>query len=186
MEKTMFETPRLIIRPYKHNDAKAVHSVMNNYNIFKTTYGIPYPCDIPYVKKWVKFVIENLSNRKSFEYAVIEKSSGKYIGNVGLINVDTNSKRCDISYFIDYNMCNNGYATEASMKIVEFAFLGLNMYRVGGMCMAVNGSSARVMEKLGMKHEGTFRKYFYKENSWVDAKNYSILKEEFEELCKIK
>ncbi len=180
----MFESSRLLIRPYKYSDAKAVYRVMNDYNIFKTTYGIPNPCDMRYIKKWIKFVIDNLTAKKSFEYAVIDKVSGGYIGNVGLINIDYTSKRCDISYFIDPQLWGCGYATEASVKMVELAFLELNMERVGGMCMDVNSASAKVMEKLGMRYEGTLRNYFYKENNWVSARNYSILKKEFAELYK--
>ena len=177
----MFETARLIIRPYKNNDAKALLSVMNDYNIYKTTYGIPHPCDIHYVKRWIKFVTDNLSSGNSFEYAVIEKSSGIYLGNVGVINIDNISKRCDISYFINPHYWGYGYATEASAEMIKFAFLNLDMVRVGGMCMNINPVSARVMEKLGMKHEGVLRKYFCKDNNWIDASNYSILKEEFAE-----
>lgn len=45
--------------------------------------------------------------------------------------------------------------------------------------MEHNIGSARVMEKLMMKCEGILRSYFIKDNKIINAKMYSILKDEF-------
>lgn len=178
----MLETSQLIIRPYKASDADAVLKTMGNYQIYRTTYGIPYPCDIKYVKKWIKNVISSASANKSYEFAIINKNNGAYMGNVGLINIDQESKRCDISYFIDPLYCNNGIATEAGVAMIKYAFEQLGMVRVGGMCMDINPASARVMEKLRMKYEGTLRNYFIKDNALVNAMMFSILVDEYRSL----
>lgn len=179
----MFQTEQLIIRPYKTSDAEAVQKTMNNYQIYRTTYGLPYPCDVKYVKKWIKNVINSASANKSYEYAIINKNNGTYMGNVGLINIDQQSRRCDISYFVDPLYHNNGIATEASSALIKYAFEQLGMVRVGGMCMEINIASARVMEKLHMTYEGTLRNYFFKENVFINARVYSILVDEYQRLC---
>ena len=179
----MFETNQLIIRPYKTSDAEAVQKTISNYQIYRTTYGLPYPCDVKYVKKWIKNVTSSATANKSYEYAIINKATGAYMGNVGLINIDSTSKKCDISYFIDPLYCNNGIATEAGAVMIKYAFEQLGMLRVGGMCMEINPASARVMEKLRMTYEGTLRNYFIKENAVINARVYSILLDEYKELC---
>ena len=88
----MFETNQLIIRPYKTSDAEAVQKTISNYQIYRTTYGLPYPCDVKYVKKWIKNVLSSATANKSYEYAIINKATGAYMGNVGLINIDSTSK----------------------------------------------------------------------------------------------
>lgn len=178
----MFQTEQLFIRPYKVSDAEAVQKTMSNYQIYRTTYGLPYPCDVKYVKKWIKNVISSATTDKSYEYAIINKVTGAYMGNVGLINIDAKSKKCDITYFIDPLYCNNGIATEAGAVMIKYAFEKLGMLRVGGMCMDINPASARVMEKLRMTYEGTLRNYFIKENAVVNAKVYSILLDEYKKL----
>ena len=179
----MFETNQLIIRPYKTSDAEAVQKAIRNYQIYRTTYGLPYPCDVKYVKKWIKNVLSSATANKSYEYAIINKATGAYMGNVGLINIDSTSKKCDISYFIDPLYCNNGIATEAGAVMIKYAFEQLGMLRVGGMCMEINPASARVMEKLRMTYEGTLRNYFIKENAVINARVYSILLDEYKGLC---
>lgn len=176
----MFQTAQLIIRPYTSSDAPSVLNTIGKYQIYQTTYGIPYPCDIKYVKKWIKNIISNASLNKSYEYAIINKNNGAYMGNVGLINIDNKSRRCDISYFIDPLYHNHGIATEASAVVIKHAFEQLGMVRVGGMCMENNVASARVMEKLRMTYEGTLRNYFIKDNNIVNARLYSILLEEYQ------
>ena len=176
----MFQSEQLFIRPYKTSDAEAVLKTIGNYQIYRTTYGIQHPCDIKYVKKWIKNILANASADRAYEYAIINKKTRAYMGNVGLINIDHKSKRCDISYFIDPLYQNHGIATEASAVMIRYAFDQLGMIRVGGMCMENNNASAKVMEKLHMTYEGTLRNYFIKDNAVINAKMYSILAHEYQ------
>ncbi|MEE0059913.1 MAG: GNAT family N-acetyltransferase [Acutalibacteraceae bacterium] len=178
----MFQNEQFIIREYKSSDVTTVWNTLNNYQIYITTYGIPHPCDIKYAKKWIKDIKTAFLTKASYEYAIINKKNGAYMGNVGLINIDNSSRRCDITYFIDPLYQNHGIATQASAIMIKYAFEELGMVRVGGMCMDSNPASARVMEKLKMTYEGTLRNYFFKENTCVNAKNYSILLEEYAKL----
>lgn len=175
----MIETQRLFIRPYKISDTHNLWQTIKTDDIYATTYGIPKNCDIRYAKKWIKAVIDNGTLGSSYEYAIIDKSSGYYVGNVGLINIDQQCKRCDISYFINPKFKGMGYATESAIEMIKLAFLKLDMERVGGTCMSHNRASARVMEKLLMKKEGTMRNYLIKDGKEVSLDIYSILKSEF-------
>ncbi len=175
----MFDTNRFFIRMYTTGDAKALCDVLNTDSIYRTTYGIPRNCDIRYARQWIKAVICNALSNHSYEYAVIQKSDNRYVGNVGLINIDPVSKKCDISYFICPDCQNRGIATEVSAKLIQYAFENLGMNRVGGLCMAHNQASARVMEKLLMKYEGLQRNCMIKDNAVISLKMYSILKEEY-------
>ncbi|MEE0930509.1 MAG: GNAT family N-acetyltransferase [Acutalibacteraceae bacterium] len=175
----MFETKRLIIRPYITKDANVLLETIGKYEIYKTTYGIPYPCDTKYAKRWIQNVINNALDNRAYEYAIIQKSDKRYLGNVGLINIDFANQRCDISYFINPGYWGNGIATEASAQLIEYAFNVLNMNRVGGSCMEHNIASSRVMEKLLMSYEGTIKGYFIKDNEYVNIKIYSIMRDEF-------
>ena len=105
----MFETERFIIRPYTIKDAENLLHTIGTYEVYITTYGIPHPCDLKYAKKWIKGVINNAVKDKSYEYAITGKEDGQYLGNVGLINIDIASRKCDISYFVnpEYWGCTN-------------------------------------------------------------------------------
>lgn len=180
----MFETERFIIRPYTTKDAENLLSTIGTYEVYMTTYGIPHPCNLKYARKWIKGVINNAVKDKSYEYAIIGKQDGQYLGNVGLINIDMVSRKCDISYFVNPEFWGCGIATEAASELIGYAFNVMNINRVGGSCMEHNIASARVMEKLSMKYEGTMRDYFIKNNRYVNLRCYSILQDEFKALFK--
>ncbi len=177
----MLTTKRFILRIYNTNDAKALCDVLNTDSIYQTTYGIPRHCDIRYARNWIKNVVSNIQNNRCYEYAVIRKTDNRYMGNAGLINVDHDNKKCDISYFIHPAFQNQGIATEVSARLIRYAFEELDMNRVGGICMAHNLASARVMEKLLMNYEGLQRNCMIKDSKVVSLKMYSILKDEYSE-----
>lgn len=182
----MLETNRLLIRLYSKGDKASLYNTISRYEIYRTTYGIPQACTMGYAAKWISRVLQNARENRSYEYAVINKLSGEYVGNVGLINIDFVSRRCDISYFIHPDFWNRGFAAEAAAAMVKYSFDVLNMNRVGGMCMEKNAASAKVMEKLLMKKEGVLRDYFIKDGIKTDAAVYSILRKEYDLLLERK
>lgn len=52
-----------------------------------------------------------------------------------------------------------GYATEAAKAFVETVFANPAIYRIQAFCDIENTASARVLEKIGLSHEGTLRRY---------------------------
>ncbi len=73
-----------------------------------------------------------------------------------------------------------GYATEAARSLLAYAFESLQCHRVIATCQPENVASWRVMEKLGMRREGYFRKCILRETGeWWDEYFYAILEEEF-------
>ena len=78
-----------------------------------------------------------------------------------------------------------GYATESLMEIMRYAFNSLNARRMIAMCDPKNTNSWRLLERVGMRREGTLLQnvyFFLDENNnpiWKDTYEYAILKEEF-------
>jgi len=62
---------------------------------------------------------------------------------------------------------------------VRFAFESLDLHRVMGHHLTRNPASGRVMQKIGMTHEGTLRKHVYKLDVFEDVECYGMLREEF-------
>ena len=72
-----------------------------------------------------------------------------------------------------------GYASEVLRRVIEYLIKEQGFYLVTANHRSSNPASGRVMQKIGMKHEGTLRKY---DRNWsgelVDAEIYSIIKGE--------
>ena len=52
------------------------------------------------------------------------------------------------------NYWGNGYATEASSELIEYAFKIMKLKKIKTCYMTENTSSAKVLEKLGFKEVG--------------------------------
>ena len=88
-------------------------------------------------------------------------------------------KKGEIWYKIHPNFWNKGYATEALMGLLHFAFNNLGMHRIEAGCAVENFASIKVLEKVGMTREGRKRKVLPLKMGWSDNFEYAILEEDF-------
>ena len=174
-----FTTERLFIREYNRKDIDDFLYVIRQPEIRATTYGILADYPKSRAKKWFRFLRDSKKNMKSLEYGVFMLDSGKYVGNVGLINISIEHRHADISYYIDKDIRSQGIATEASAAMLKYGFCELGFEKISGLCMSCNSPSRRVMEKLGMKYEGTSRNELFKNGIFYDIDRLSILKSEY-------
>jgi RimJ/RimL family protein N-acetyltransferase len=73
-----------------------------------------------------------------------------------------------------------GYGTEASATVIDYAFDELRLHRVLARAIATNAASCRVWEKLGFTEEGVHRDEFFKDGAFVDVVYYGLLEDEWE------
>ncbi len=71
-----------------------------------------------------------------------------------------------------------GYATEAAQAMLHNGFSTMSLHRIIATCQPENVPSWRVMEKLGMRREGFFKKCIPSEEGLWDEYYYAILREE--------
>ena len=70
-------------------------------------------------------------------------------------------------------------ATEASAALLEYGFDVLGLERIHAAHFPRNPASGRVLQKLGMRQEGTLRSHLVKWGVPEDLSIYGILREEF-------
>ena len=76
-------------------------------------------------------------------------------GAVGLQIADAH-RHAELGYWIGVPFWGKGYATEAASAAVAFGFDMLRLNRIYAHHFAGNTASQRVLEKIGMRHEGRF------------------------------
>ena len=78
-----------------------------------------------------------------------------------------------------------GLATEAAQALFEYLFAGKDARRLFAYVEEDNVASQRLCEKLGMRHEGTFKEFISFENDsygrpvFVNTRQYAILRKEW-------
>lgn len=120
--------------------------------------------------------------RTKYFFAIILQATGKLIGSSGYTVTATNGpgKLVNLGYFLRNEYWQQGCATEAVEKVIEFAFLTNNVVKIEEGCLAENSASEKVMIKVGMTKEGELKNHQCHENEWKDRVVYGLLKQDWE------
>ncbi len=105
---------------------------------------------------------------------------GGLVGEVSLGSVQRGPfQSANVGYWIDESHAGRGYAPEAVAVVLRFAFEELGLHRVEAAIVPRNARSRRVVEKLGLREEGTSARFLQIRGAWEDHARYAITAEEW-------
>lgn len=178
------ESDRLVVRELSKDDREGLmkfvrESEQLRYMLFSMKTGEDADGFIDLAKKTAAD-----ADRRDYYMAVDAKTeSGRvYIGSVSLMGDEECAASAELGYFYHRDVWGKGYAVEAARLLVDFGFRKLGLHRVWGKCHSENAASARVMERLGMRFEGTLREHAWMGDHYRSSLVYSILDREWEGL----
>ncbi len=111
------------------------------------------------------------------DLAVERPSDHALLGAIGL-RIEREHARAELGYWIGVPYWGYGYCTEAARAIVRYGFTDLGLQRIYAYCFTTNPASGRVLQKLGMTHEGMRRKHTLKDGVFLSSDAYGILRVE--------
>jgi ribosomal-protein-alanine N-acetyltransferase len=88
----------------------------------------------------------------------------------------------EIGWAVHPEQWRKGFATEAALGVIHFAFGERKVHRIVAFCHVLNTASVRVMEKLGMQREGRIREVRRVNGSWHDEYVYAILERDWQRI----
>lgn len=177
----MIETTHLILRPLIDADAESVFEYCSDPEVSKFTTWSPHKT-LEDSRALISYAKKNYQKNIPEPYAITLKSDPKkVIGTVGWFWVSEQHKNIEIAYALAKNLWGQGLMLEASKAVLNAALRKHNITRISSRCIAENSGSARVMEKLGMKYEGTQRQAMFVKGQFVDLKLYAVLKSEWQD-----
>ena len=116
--------------------------------------------------------------RQQAVFAVTLKPAGTLIGTVGL-RIDDEDQRAELGYWIGKPFWGHGYCTEAARCVLQFGFEQVGLNRIFAHHFSRNPASGRVMQKLGMSHEGHLPQHVRKWDGFEDLELYGIVKSQW-------
>lgn len=177
-KRPTLQTDRLLLRPFTLDDAARVQELAGEKEIASTTLNIPHPYELGMAEAWIKNQPEAFVKGESLTLAIVLKKEKQLIGAIGL-EIDSRHDRAELGYWIGIPYWNNGYATEAARAVLEYGFVERNLNRICASHFLRNPASGKVMQKLNMRHEASFRQHVKKWGQYEDREVYAILREEF-------
>jgi RimJ/RimL family protein N-acetyltransferase len=170
------ETERLVLRPFKLEDAPEVQRLAGDRAIAATTIAIPHPYVDGMAREWISKHQTYYDRGKGITFAISRKSDGSLVGAMSLMGLEA-GHQAELGYWVGRPYWDQGYCTEAGEAVLRYAFTQLGLVRVHCHHFARNPASGRVMRKLGMQHEGTRRRHVKKWGKLEDVELYGILLE---------
>jgi ribosomal-protein-alanine N-acetyltransferase len=171
-------TLRLRLRSFDPGDVPALVRLAGAREIAATTANIPHPYTANDAHRFLAYAEEEFRAGRSATFAVTSSPAGELCGAVGLV-ITPAHQRAEIGYWIGVPYWNQGFATEAARAAIAFGFETLRLNRIHASHFAGNTASQRVLEKVGMRHEGPSRQHLMKWNRFIDVENYALLASEF-------
>ena len=177
----MLETDRLILRRFAYSDDDDMLRYWVADEKIQSLYSEPTYETKEAVKGLLDKYIGSYEKPDYYRWAVIEKESGKCIGQTAFFLVDNKNHFAEIEYCIGTEFQCRGYATEATKALIRFGFEQMNLHKVQICTKTINIPSKRVIEKCGFTYEGTLRDYFCMNGTYVGRLYFSILRSEYEQ-----
>ncbi len=172
------ETDRLILRKFTIDDAEGAY---NNWctdpNTSKYLNWEPHKN----VEETKEFISKKLSRYEEglYNWVVELKDTHEVIGSIGEEGKSSKHKTIALGYCYGSKYWNNGYGTEALKRVLEYLLTEQDFYLVEANYRSSNPASGRIMQKAGMKYDGTLReRKVNPDGSRADTICYSITKDE--------
>ena len=140
--------------------------------------GMVYPGSVEEHRGWFD---EMFRNEQSYPFAVRTLVEDRLVGLLVIKDIMWQARHC--SFFIgigDAGERGQGYGSDAVRVLLQYAFLEMNLNRVGLEVMAYNPDAVRAYEAAGFQHEGRLRAYVYRDGVYYDVLLMSILRSEWE------
>ena len=172
------ETDRLVLRRTVKSDIDEFFFIQLNPNIRRYLGTNRLGDDLEKNRKY--FNEEKYNELNYYRWTIVRKEDNKILGCIYLNIHDEKARTAGIDYWIRENAWGNGYTTEASRKILNFAFDTLNINRIESCGGKDNPGTYKVMEKIGLKYEGERKEgIFYYYGGLENLVLYGITKEEY-------
>ena len=162
----LIQTERLVLRRVQASDAKALVDIRS------------LPMSLKEAERAVSDMVGEAGKPFGFHWVIT--LDGRVIGRIKGWDVSPYNGYVQLGYDIGPAYRRNGYMTEAARAVIEYLMTKADANRVYCSVRESNQASARVCLKCDMKHEGTLRRHYARQDgSFEDVLIFGILQEDW-------
>ncbi len=174
------ETPRLLLRAFEEGDVETFASYRSDPQV-----ALYQGWDVPYSREQAANLIAALQSQHPgmpgewYQIAIELKTSQVLIGDCCFRVLVDDARQAEIGFTLAQPYQGQGFATEAVTALLDYLFHQLNLHRVRANCDPENETSARLLKRVGMRHEGRFIESLWLRGGWVSEDWYAVLRREW-------
>jgi RimJ/RimL family protein N-acetyltransferase len=176
----MYETERLLLRPWRETDLDALHAMRSLPEVVRYIYGevrSRTECEDLLATCMAQTSVVAEGDRLAL--AVERREDGRVIGDLSLWLRSAEHLQGEIGFVFHPDAQGQGYAREAATAVLGIAFGELGLHRVFGRTDGRNDASAALMRRLGMRQEAHFRENEMFKGAWGDELVFAVLASEW-------
>jgi len=177
----ILETERLFIRPITPDDKIAIFEYRRDKKTNKYQGWIPDT--IEDVEVFIRTISEQINVPETwFQFVIIDKRTQKIVGDLGIHFLDSENKQAEIGCTLNKDFQNQGFATEAVKRVIDYLFKELNKHRIITSIDPDNKNSIRLVERIGFRKEAHFIESLLINGKWVDDLIYAIIEKDWNKI----
>ncbi|MTB50290.1 GNAT family N-acetyltransferase [Lewinella sp. W8] len=147
-------TERLILRPFRPEDAEALYRLNGDPEVMRWLPKDEIFASLEEAENFLRDYLRAAETWPFARWAVTAKVSGDFLGWCGLR--EQANGRVDLGYRLLREHWGKGYATESSQAWLAYGFDQGGLTSIIARTAAGNARSQRTLEKLGFRLEGSF------------------------------
>jgi RimJ/RimL family protein N-acetyltransferase len=156
MDPVTLTTERLILRPWQDEDLEPLFAINGDPESMRYFAATMTRAESD---AWAARMRVHFAEHGWGFWVVAEAASGDFVGVVGLMTIPWQADftpAVEIGWRIGARFRRQGYAEEAARAALGFGFAALGLASIVAFTVPGNAASWKLMEKLGMRHEGEF------------------------------
>ena len=172
-------TERLVMRPITEADCADMYEYSRDPATSAYLLWEPHP-DPAYTLSHIRQLLRQYRSLTFFDWALVEKTSGKMIGTAGFTHIYGKQRKAEIGYVLSPAFHRRGLAPEAVQAVLDFGFHKLGLKSAVCRIMEGNEGSVKVAERLGFHYLGCEKGRIRKHGVIRRVMQFEISAEEYE------
>jgi ribosomal-protein-alanine N-acetyltransferase len=177
----IIETDRLILRPVAEGDADAIFAACSNPNLTRFTLFETHQTRDDALAFVRDYAASNYAQMAPDPFAITLKgdTDPRMIGAVGCHWAPAAGPILELGYWVAEHLWGRGIAAEAARAVLRYVFATYPVERIQSRVIVGNPASARVLEKVGFRYEGTLRSAVFRRERFHDRMRFALLRSEW-------
>jgi len=162
------------LTPLEESDLDLLYAWQNEPAIRDLTMGFRFPAQRETVKEWIRYQREQ-NSKSRVVFAIRQREA--LVGTAQLNSLDPYQRRASLGMYIgDVKRRNTGLGFVSCSLIIDYAFNGLDLRKIGLEVVSINQNAITLYEKLGFKKEGVKVGEYFLDGKYLDVCIYGLHK----------